>query len=305
MYRTVEVRRGDVIRYVNITANYVPAQEESLAFEIGDEYIHAVYVDIGDNVQAGDIVAELDRTYFQNELERLAREESWTRLSLSQLETRHEMRLAEAMANDSQVDESAYIDERASLLTQLETHRIRREYLMFEDERRILRAGLNGMVMTALAFSEGMTSTANRNIITIADQSNSVFMVRGPDSVHLEMGKHYDMSINWEPYTGEIVDAESLGISRTREDEKYLMLVGDEPEILSARTFATVRLVLEEARDVLYVPFSVVKKANNRVFVYVINDGVRQIRDIEIGLEGNTTTQIISGLLEGEEVVQE
>jgi hypothetical protein len=41
------------------------------------------------------------------------------------------------------------------------------------------------------------------------------------------------------------------------------------------------------------------------VFVYVLHDGVRSIRDIEIGLEGNTTTQVTSGLAEGEEVIQE
>jgi macrolide-specific efflux system membrane fusion protein len=63
--------------------------------------------------------------------------------------------------------------------------------------------------------------------------------------------------------------------------------------------------VLEEAEDVLYVPFNTVKKANNRVFVYVLEDGVRMIRDIEIGLEGNMLTEIVSGLFEGEIVIQE
>jgi macrolide-specific efflux system membrane fusion protein len=79
----------------------------------------------------------------------------------------------------------------------------------------------------------------------------------------------------------------------------------EEPQTLTARTFAQVRLILEEVNDVLYVPFNTVKKANAREFVYVLTDGVRTIRDVEIGLEGNALTEIVSGLEEGEEVIQD
>jgi multidrug efflux pump subunit AcrA (membrane-fusion protein) len=301
----VEVRRGDVVLYRDMTAVYVPAQEESLSFGIADELISAVHVDIGDTVQAGDIVAELDRTHYQNELERVSRDEAWALLNLAQLEKRHALRMEEAGISGSQVDVSSYTNERSSLLTQLETHRIRKEYLQFEDERRVLRAGISGIVTAAVPFSEGMTSTANRNVVTIADQSQSVFMVRGLDIDHMVMGNYYDIFINWEPYVGKMVDAEELGISRVSTEERYLVLVGDEPENVSSRTFATMRLVLDESKDVLYVPSLALKKANARVFVYVLADNIRMIRDVEIGLEGNLITEIVSGLEEGEIVIQE
>jgi regulatory protein YycH of two-component signal transduction system YycFG len=130
-------------------------------------------------------------------------------------------------------------------------------------------------------------------------------MVRGPDIVYLEPDKLYDMSVNWEPYTAQMVDPDALNISRASIEERYMMLVGDEPDDITARTFATVHLVLDEASDVLFVPSEAVKKANARTFVYVLTDGIRTIRDVQIGLEGNNGTEIVSGLYEGEQIFQE
>jgi macrolide-specific efflux system membrane fusion protein len=304
-FRTIEVRRGDVVRYVDLTAYYLPAKEETYSFGIGDELIFAVYADLGDMVQAGDVLAELDRTFFQNELEKLEREEAWVRLNLAQLEERHNLRLSETDISGGQVDETNYLNQRNGFLTQLETMRIRREYLLHEDERRILRAGLSGTVTTALAFQEGMHSVADRIIFTIADQEQSVFVVRGPDTANMQVGQEYDLTIQWEPYLAVVADAADLDIYRSNPDETYLVLVGDEPLELGTRVFATVRLILHESTDVLFVPHTAVKKANARVFVYVMEDGVRSIRDVVIGLEGNQVTEIISGLEEGEDILQE
>jgi hypothetical protein len=203
------------------------------------------------------------------------------------------------------VDEASFLDERAALQSQLEALRIRKEFLQVESERRVLRAGLSGTVTVATPFTEGMQSIANRHIITIADQSHSVFMVRGPDIHYLEQGELYDMSVNWEPYTAQMIDPDEFNISRASDEERYLLLVGDEPEAVSARTFATVHLTLDEVKDVLFVPTRAVKHANARTFVYVLADGVRTIRDVELGLHGNNTIEIISGLEEGEEIFQE
>jgi macrolide-specific efflux system membrane fusion protein len=63
--------------------------------------------------------------------------------------------------------------------------------------------------------------------------------------------------------------------------------------------------VLDEAKDVLTLPSRVIEKANARVFVYVLENGIRVIKDIEIGLEGNTLTEITGGLNEGDAVIMD
>ena len=57
MLRTTTVTRGDVIRSVNSSALYVPAREERLFFSVADLRVSGVYAEVGDNVQAGDLIA--------------------------------------------------------------------------------------------------------------------------------------------------------------------------------------------------------------------------------------------------------
>ena len=303
-FRTIEVRRGDVVLFIDITAHYVPAQEETIGFSVGDEVVKTVYVDVGDIVEAGDILAELDRTYFQNELEKLARDEAWLRLNLAHLEERHNLRLAEARANDTLAEVSAYLDERDVLLNRLNALEIQKNYLLYQDSRRVLRAGISGMVVTALAFQEGLMSTADRGVFTIADQTQSIFMVRGSGANNLVMGEQYDININGELFAAEVVDPALHNIHRETDAEVYLVLVGGEPPDMTGRLSASIHMVLEERNDVLMIPFSAIRQANARIFVYILDDGVRVLRDIEIGLIGNHFTEIISGLSEGDEVIQ-
>jgi len=64
-----------------------------------------------------------------------------------------------------------------------------------------------------------------------------------------------------------------------------------------------VTIVLEEKRDVLWLPPSAVSTLQGRTFV-TVRDGGRQRRaDIELGLEGNDRVEIRKGLQEGEVVV--
>lgn len=302
-YKTVAVARGDVQRYRDLNASYVAAREEALSFTVGDVYIKSIYVEVGDVVQKGDVVAELDREYYVKELANAEQDETWALLKLKQLDERHALDLKEAAVTGEAIDEAAYLDERESLQTQLETIRIRMEYLRFEDERRLLRAGMDGTVTYAMSFREGDTSTADQRVITVTDQSQSVFMVRGSEIEFLHIGEQHELIVNWESFTAEVVDPEILGIARVNSDEAYLMIVDEEQPSFTARTYATLHLILDESKDVLYVPYAAVKKANARSFVYVLVDGVRTIRDIEIGLDGNSLTEVTGGLTEGETVI--
>jgi hypothetical protein len=148
-------------------------------------------------------------------------------------------------------------------------------------------------------------SRADRAVATIADQSNSVFMVRGQEIKNLVIGEHYPLTIDSIVYDAVVVDAEEVGIERAASDEMYLVVTDEEQPIVTARTYARVTIMLDEAVDVLYLPSRVISKANARVFVYMLEDGVRTIRDIEIGLEGNNRTEITSGLSEGEAVIMD
>jgi multidrug efflux pump subunit AcrA (membrane-fusion protein) len=113
------------------------------------------------------------------------------------------------------------------------------------------------------------------------------------------------MVIDNENYLAEAVDPVSLGIERDGENETYLTVTDAGGAVFSARSYALLHVVLGEAKDVLYLPDAAVREANGRVFVYVLEDGVRVIRDIAIGFRGSSQTEIVSGLNLGDQVIIE
>jgi multidrug efflux pump subunit AcrA (membrane-fusion protein) len=59
-YTTVYVTRGDMTLTENIVCNYSATKSENLAFNIDGEYYGSIFVEAGDYVTAGTLVAELD-----------------------------------------------------------------------------------------------------------------------------------------------------------------------------------------------------------------------------------------------------
>ena len=58
-YKKAEVLRGDIIDKVSVESRYTAFQSEELKFGINGSRIYNVYVEEGDYVKAGDLLAEL------------------------------------------------------------------------------------------------------------------------------------------------------------------------------------------------------------------------------------------------------
>src|SRR5512139_3667419 len=65
--QTAEATRGDLILYANGTGTIVPATESSFGFNSSGQ-VMAIYVQIGDRVEAGQLLAQLDDTEAKIEL---------------------------------------------------------------------------------------------------------------------------------------------------------------------------------------------------------------------------------------------
>ena len=119
-------------------------------------------------------------------------------------------------------------------------------------------------------------------------------------------GMYFDMQVLGEAFTGRVIDPVVYGVDGRRgtgdfaHPAAYLILL-DAP-VISGTVFASVHIVAAEARDVFFVPNLAINRVGDRDFVYVVEDGVRVIRYVEIGIVGNAVSEITSGLYEGEQV---
>lgn len=58
-YKLSVVKRGDLVLSDSLVCQYVPTKKESLSFSLGGEYVEGIYVNEGEHVKAGDLLAEL------------------------------------------------------------------------------------------------------------------------------------------------------------------------------------------------------------------------------------------------------
>jgi multidrug efflux pump subunit AcrA (membrane-fusion protein) len=302
-WRTFEVVRGDVELFSTISASHQPAREEILRFPVAGALITGVYVSVGDEVAVGDIIASLDRSSVAGDLERFEREESRLLLRIEQLNERHEHTLWMAEVSGVPVDDSFYLNQRRDLLEDLDILRQELNYLRRQYESRLLRATINGVVTHAIIFAERQWSTFGQHVATIADQTLSLFVVAVREAQVLNVGDRFEMDVGGSFVWAEVVDPVEMGIERPQTPWPEAILIADGPGVFGARAIGRIHAVFAASHDVLYVPISAISEVNGRYLVYVIEDGLRRVREVEIGLEGTRYVEITHGLSEGEVVV--
>ncbi|WP_204050642.1 efflux RND transporter periplasmic adaptor subunit [Microbispora siamensis] len=78
----------------------------------------------------------------------------------------------------------------------------------------------------------------------------------------------------------------------------------DVPSTVRLGQTATVQVTVGTADDVLTVASSAVSTAGGQTTVTVLENGKQVVKRVEVGLKGDTTTEIKSGLQEGDQVVR-
>jgi len=303
-WRTALVSRGDVVLFSTVSASHQPAREEVLRFPVSGALVTGIYVHVGDAVAEGDIVASLDRSGVADDLERITREVSRLQLRITQLNERHTHTLWMAELTDIPVDDSFYINQRADLLVDLQMLQMELDYLQRQYESRLIRATMDGVVSRVITFAERMTSSFGHHVATISDQTLSVFVVATREAQIMYVGERFEMDIAGTDVWVEVVDPEEWGIERPETPWIEAVLVADDTgAIFAPNAIGRIHAVFGTAYDVMHIPRTAVYYVNGQHFVYVLENGLRRVRTVVIGLEGTVYTEVISGLTLGEEVV--
>ena len=304
-FMTIPVMRGDVQMEELQIASYMPVRQERLYFNVCDVPLLGIFVAINDVVQAGDIMAALDMPEIQQELYNLNHRRARLELDLRHVEERLALARSLARASGVPADDRQFTEMQANLMGELAILDMRIEYVSRLDEARYLRASIDGVVNRITAFEEGMLSQTGQVIVGITDSTYTAFVVRGRIAEFMLPGKYYDMFIGDGTYLMKVVDPDEVGFARNRlfPSEAFLIFI-DSPPALRSGSIGRVNLASETVYDVLHVPSIVLRHSEYRTFVYVLLDnGLRAVRDVTIGLEGNYLVEIVDGLAEGELVI--
>lgn len=178
----------------------------------------------------------------------------------------------------------------------------------------------SGGTSSTSATSSSSTQTASSNSSSSSSSGTSGFVVISDldrleleayfsetDTAHLKVGQRASVTLNAFPdasMSGRVVaiDEVSTTVNQVVDYGVTIKLHGQPKGIRVGQT-ADVVVVTGRARDVLLVPTSVVQTSGGQDTVTVLRDGKQVSTAVEVGLTGDQTTQIVSGLSEGDVVV--
>ena len=169
-----------------------------------------------------------------------------------------------------------------------------------------LTAPISGVVTwVSISAKEGELVGAFQRILRVSDPTDLLFEYHGTEAASFSPGMECTIEVNDVEYPGVVTLTPSSVPFDQREEfsDTVQIRVDGLPADVPAGRAAVVTLIRQRREDVLVVPKRAVQRYGNRRYVHVLVNGVRVERDVEVGLESQTETEIVAGLAEGDEIV--
>jgi len=293
----VDIR--DVKLMENITCTYSQLNEQKLSFTINGRRVAYVYVDEGSEVKAGDIVAELDVEDLEDEVFDLRSQIQVNELKLTQ--TQELIDFYDSRINSSKYSlaakedyillkeecEENIIDYNSSI--DYANERIEKDQEIIEASK--LYAGMDGTVSSIKEDLDEWSSVAGTVVLTIIDTSVCAFKGVSANAGNLlKVGDKAEVATN----SGNNLDVTVTDI----DDSGNVVFELDEPDYsLAIGARGTVSVLLEEKEQVPSLPRATVYNTDEYYYVFQLNDeGVRELKKVEVGLIGNDYVEIVDGI---------
>ena len=320
-YATVE--RGDVIATKRIRCTYRQQSEAEQSFQLTGKIVDKVYVQEGDYVKKGDLLATLTLNTLNRDIEDLEYKIERNELLLSYIENNEVLDIQNAWVNylsspwqsaegkkavEEQVEsiQQRYRYQREDCQDGLELDRKKLASLKQEKKYCSLTAEMDGLVYEIKRNLQGSTSKEGETVITIVDNSQCLFETDyvEEDAVHFHEGDFLEMIVNIGNAAGTYILTPYQPDQWT---DKMQFKVYDGPYTsgLEVGTSGMMTFTTEKKEQVLFLPKKAVNKADDKYYVYVADEnGMRQVKWIEVGVFGDNLVEIVGGLEEGDKVIQ-
>lgn len=321
VYDMAVVMRGDVQKTQRIKCTYRQTNDESLSFGISGILVKKVYVQEGDTVEKGQVLAELASGSRQDEIARLEYQIARNQLQMdySQINEDYEIsslwlnylyQSGQSAADRERLDESIaqvqlsyeYYREDWQDAISLDTRQL--ELLQEEASASRLVAGMSGTVSHIKEGLEGSTSVRGEEVLTVIDGSECLFMTEVPEYAScFREGEEIYMEIvsgsGAGKYTLLPYDMENWG-----DQQLFSLAEGAETATIEVGTVGSIVAVVDRRSQVLCMPVTALHSADGGEYVYVLGeDQMREVKWVETGLHGDETVEVLSGLTEGERVI--
>jgi len=295
----------------------VAPRSEELYFT-SDSRIGAIPVQIGDKVNAGDNLVQIDVSAIRSALSALDAEEAEIGETAAYEKKLYDIDMEIASLELSQLTgEAERYDKQTDIdLLELEYENAgaaREERLAAIDAERTayekqlediwLTAPAGGRVV-AIACSVGQTVGAYDAVCVVTDDAQLVLQSEYVSASALEDAVEYYALVAGARYeiAAEPLDEDEYARAALKGIEYLTTYEIEGGTGLSAGETAAVILVTERKENVLKIPVNALFEDDGEYYVYVVEDESKARRDVQVGLMTSTEAEILFGLGEGEVV---
>ncbi len=315
-FNMTTVKRGDIRDYRNIPCEFKQSNTENISIPMWLT-VDRVCVKVGDKVKEGDLLVELNSDDAEIDIDEIKYEIKKQKKIIEQTRRMCELEIAKqkivlnedisikAIKENYDVQISSYENELDVLKTQLSDARK-------EQSRYQIRASVAGTVTYvdtgaagynqngAHGHDPGMNFGQDVTVVTVSDGGMPFFCADKDSSEYISMlSEGQQMKVT-------CVDKEYDTVVHFPEDEENMVyfMLDYVPDNISDGNIANAEYVIEEHKDVLYLPDSSVNKMGDSYVVYYEDEnGLKSAKEVTVGLKAENKIEITGGLEFGDAVI--
>ena len=336
------VKREDIATTLSIAGQFMPYQNVELHAKVAG-YIRHIYVDIGDRVHEGqvlavleipELVAQVDEAkaavhHAEEEIQRAKSEVSRAQADEVALHSNAERLIntdkarpgliaqqelddatAKDRASEAQVD--AAKSSLAAAKQQLEVAKANQQHYSALSDYSRITAPYDGVITwrfsdTGALVQAGTSSSSGLPVVTLAQVNVLRLRIPVPSSLaaKVRVGDIADVHVQatGEHFTGK-VERFTDSLDPSTRTMQVEIDVPNPNYHLQPGMYADVRLNANRQDNALVVPVEAVRHQGDNTSVLVLDSSDRvQLRNVQLGVQGSDRVEILSGLSEGEQVL--
>ncbi len=341
VYTTVEMKKSTFEKKAELSGTFISVSKKDLSFLNASGRLKAINVKLGDTVKKGDLLAELisgdlvdqikeqellqkksqlsletikinavtDNKILEKQLNSLRTElenmqftaESYSKKEINDLKEQVEEKDITYKNSLALYKNSIKVAENDLALCQLKLDTLRKKL----DDTRII-SPTDGVVSFITDVQEGNNIDAYATVVSISDpkclQISSTVEPVNP----FQLGMKVSVKVNDFETEGEVVMSPANMPSDASDSIKNTIRVkcAKLPSEVKLGDYANITLYQIKKENVIVIDKNLIRIANDRKFVNVLEKGLKKERYIEVGDENNTQSIVVKGLSEGDLVIK-
>lgn len=268
-----------------------PAKEVKIASEVQGKLV-GLYIDNGDVVRAGQVIAALDASVYKVQMNSIDASIAKTRLDLVRYTNLINMGGATPMQAEAvQLQINSLLAEKKQVAEQVEHMQIRSP---FNGRVENVSVELGSFVTFGTVLSQLIDNSSLKINIYLSEQQ--AFKVKAGQAVTISS------VVLAQPKTGKI----SMISDKADASGKFLAEISfanSDKEKLKAGLLADVHFTMDAIEKGLSVPVSALLTSAKEAKVFVVNGNKAELRSIKTGIVTSDKVQVLGGLQAGDQVV--